>query len=365
MTGMFAINGDSVSAVRRPVFEVRFGGGGATAGLSAAANLVPSADDPWARSVRVINVETGLAPFVDIVTVDMAADEEAPEVALDDEGTISLGYDDSSAELVFTATVSDICCNVQSTKRLNGVNGGVSLSRLRINQSYEQQSAGEIVTDLAAQAGVDTDAVESGTDLPFYVIDDRRSIWDHIARLAQDSGYGAYITTANRLYFGPLSMGQAVQTFTYGNDILAFQSTQRSGPLTGYKVLGEGAAGSEGDDAWCWIVKDPASVTAETGDGPGTRLVARPALRSAEAVQAAADGLAAAGQRRLNTGRVLTAGAPVVTVGSTIELADLPVAAFNGACLVTRVIHEYSKRHGFVSRIDFGQTEANGIGGLL
>jgi phage protein D len=236
---------------------------------------------------------------------------------------------------------------------------------LRLNQSYEQQSAGDIVADLAAQAGVDTDTNESGTDLPLYVIDDRRSAWDHIARLAQDSGYGAYITTDNRLYFGPLATGQAVQTFTYGHDILAFQSTQIGSLPTVYTVVGEGAAGSEGDDAWCWIVKDPASVTAETGDGPGTRIVARPSMRSAAAVQAGADGLAAAGQRRLNTGRVLTAGAPVVTVGSTIELSDLPVAALNGACLVMRVIHEYSKRHGFVSRIDFCQTGANGIGGLL
>ena len=365
MTGLFAINGDSVSAVRRPVFEVSFGGGGATGGLSAAADLVQGADDPWARSVKIINVEAGLAPFVDLATVDMAADMEAPEVAIDDQGTISLGYDDSSAELVFTATVSDISCDVQGTQRLHGVNGSVSLSRLRLNQSYEQQSAGDIVGDLAAQAGVDTDTTESGTDLPFYVIDDRRSAWDHIARLAQDSGYGAYITTENRLYFGPLATGQAVQTFTYGIDILAFQSTQSGSLPAVFKVVGEGAAGSEGDDAWCWIVKDPSSVTAETGDGPGTLILARPALRSAEAAQTAADGLAAAGQRHLNTGRVLTAGAPVVTVGSTIEFVDLPVAAFNGACLVTRVIHEYSKRHGFVSRIDFCQTETNGIGGLL
>ena len=49
---MFAFNGDSTSAVRRPVIEVNFGAGGASGGLSAAVGLGQGADDPWARSVR-------------------------------------------------------------------------------------------------------------------------------------------------------------------------------------------------------------------------------------------------------------------------------------------------------------------------
>lgn len=346
----------TANAVRKPLCEVSFGPGG---GLSL------DSEDPWQRSTVTVSMRSALAPHTDAVIILLSGDAQAPEVANEDEGEINLGYDDDDLHLVFTAVVGNIRRSIHGSTRIEAVNGACALAKLRINQSYEQQAAGDIVSDLASQAGVDTDTVESGADLPFYVIDDRRSAWDHIARLARDSGFGAYITTENRLYFGPLATGQAVQTFTYGIDVLAFQSTQSGSLPTVYAVVGEGAAGSEGDDAWCWILKDPASVTAETGDGPGTRIVARPILRSAEAAQAAADALAAAGQRNLNTGRVLTPGAPVVTVGSTIELADLPVAVLNGACLVTRVIHEYSKRHGFVSRIDFCQTEADGIGGLL
>ena len=357
-------NNDASDAVHKPGLTISFGGGEAGA-LSANLVTVTGGDDPWQRSLVALKTESATAPMVDTTALLLAADDQAPSVEPGDEGTVALGYEDSSIDTVFTASVSSVEYSIDGITRIICVNGSTDLSQLHLNQSYEQQSAGDIVADLAAQAGVDTETVESGTDLPFHVIDDRRSAWEHIARLAQDSGYGAYITTGNRLYFGPLATDQAFQTFTYGIDILAFQSTQSGSLPTVYTVVGEGAAGSKGDDAWCWIVKDPSSVAAETGDGPGTRIVARPNLRSAEAVQAAADGLAAAGQRRLNTGRVLTAGAPAVTVGSTIELADLPVAAFNGAGLVTRVIHEYSKRHGFVSRIDFRQTETNGIGGLL
>jgi hypothetical protein len=45
-------------------------------------------------------------------------------------------------------------------------------------------------------------------------------------------------------------------------------------------------------------------------------------------------------------------------------MADLPRDALNGACLAMRVRHDYSKGHGFVSRIDFCKPEANGGGGL-
>jgi phage protein D len=282
-----------------------------------------------------------------------------------DQGEVRMGYENDATQVVFTAMVDALDDTIHGFTRIQAVNSGALLSRLRINQSYEQQGAGDIVSDLAGQAGVETDKVESGTDLPFYVIDDRRSAWDHIALLAQKSGFCAYFTTENKLYFGPLATGQAVQTFTYGIDILAFESTQAAGPSTAYKVVGEGAAGSDGDEAWSWLVKDPASMTAEAGDGDGQTVVALPALRSAEAVQSAADGLAAAAQRRLNTGRMITAGAPAVTVGSTIEMADLPKDALNGPCLAMRVSHEYSKRHGFVSRIDFCKPKANGMGGVL
>jgi hypothetical protein len=363
MTGNIAINGDSVSAVRRPVFEVSFGSSGASGGLSAAVDLVQGADDPWARSVKVINVEAGLAPFVDVVTVDMAADEEAPQIALDDEGTISLGYNDSSAELVFTATVSDISYNVHDIQRVNGVNGGVSLSRLRINQSYEQQNAGDIVNDLVSQASVETDTIEDGVDFPFFVIDDRQNAYQHIATLARKSGYVAYFTTEGKLYFGPLITGQAVQTFTYGVDILSFQATQTAAAVDTFTVVGEGAAGSHGAEAWGWLVKDPVSVSAQAGDGSRQRIVPYAALRSAEAVQAAADGAVTAAALTAYTGRISVPGAPAVVVGSSIEIVEVPQDELNGSCLVMMVQHQYSKPGGFISLIDFGKSGDAGPGG--
>lgn len=367
MASMFALNGDSSSAVRRPVIEIDFGGGGAGGGLSAAVGLGQAADDPWARSLVLVKIETGLAPFVDVVTVNVAADEEAPEVALDDEGSISLGYNDSTTELVFTAIVNNISYNVHGTQQLKGVNGGALLSRLRINQSYEQQSAGDIVNDLASQAGVDTDTVESGIDLPFYVLDDRSNAYQHITTLARKSGYLTYFTTEGKLYFGPYADGQAVQTFNYRIDILSLQVKETT-PLTeSVTTIGEGAAGAEGQEAWSWLIKDPGTVTAEAGEGQQVRVISDASLRSSEASQSAADSIAGAASRTALTGTITVPGAPLVVVGSTIEIADAPHDNLNGTCMVSWVCHRYSKQQGYISVIDFNKSsaEGGGLGGLI
>lgn len=342
------------TAVRRPMLSINMGGAGAVAG--------PMGADPWQRSTQSIMTCCAMALHADLAIIRLAGDNQAPAVAVADGGGISLGYEDDAAALVFTAVVDRVYFTIHGTRCIEAVNGSSALSRLRINQSYEQQSAGDIVSDLASQAGVETDSVESGMDLPFYVIDDRRSAWEHIALLAQLCGYAAYFSTENKLCFGALSAGQAVQTFTYGVDILALEAIQAESPAGTFVVVGEGAAGSQGEAAWSWLIKDPASVTAEAGSGQGRKVITAPSLRSAQAVQSAADGLAAAAQRKVNTGRIVTAGAPAVTVGAAVEIADLPEDALNGTCLVMRVVHAFSKQSGFISRIDF--CKPGGGGGL-
>jgi len=359
------ITSQTTNTLRRPKQLVSIGAG--SVGLASISNpLSGGVEDPWARSVAKINVDVGLAPFVDIATVEIIADTQAPQVALDDEGTISLGYNDSTTELVFSAIVNNIGSNVHGSQHLSGVNGGVALSRLRINQSYEQQSAGDIVSDLAGQADVETDTVESGIDLPFYVIDDHYNAYQHIDRLARQSGFIAHFTIEGKLYFGPQQAGQAVHTFSYANDILELRVQQNNSSSSAVTVIGEGAAGSEGQDAWSWLIKDPGAVTSEAGDGK-SRLISDAALRSSEACQAAADGRAARAAALALSGSILTAGVPAVVVGSTIEIADAPGEAMNGDFFVNRISHHYSKQHGFTSLIHFRKSGDSGglLGGLL
>jgi phage protein D len=348
---------NSATAVRQPVFEIGFGGDGLM-------DMGLGGEDPWQRSTASLTVDTALAPFVDTAVIVMSADGQSPDAAVDDEGAIALGYADDEAVTVFSAVIDQVASSLHGFSRISAVNGGAALAGLRINQSYEQQTAGDIVNDLAGQAGVDTDTVESGVELPFYVIDDRWNAYQHIARLAGQSGFCAYFTVDNGLYFGPLAEGSTLQTFHYGEDILALQ-VQTTGAPDGIVVVGQGAAGSQGEEAWAWLVKDPSPVRAEAGQGAVQAVLSDAALRSAEAVRSAADGRSAAIGAAAVTGRIAVPGAPRITVGGTIEIVDVPQAEANGACLVQRVRHRFSKRDGYLTILDICKPAGtNGSGGM-
>jgi phage protein D len=362
-------------AVRRPAFAMQFGGGGGAGGglggltgsAASALGMGGGGADPWQETVIAITVTTGLAPAVNTADVWLAAGERAPEVAVGDTGSISLGYEDSPPEPVFTGRVEAVRRDFQGRLRLTATDGGAALSRLRVNKSYEGQAGGEIVRDLAGEAEVDTATVEPGSQFPFYVMDDRRSAYDQIASLARKCGFLAYVTPAGELSFAPPSAGgQAIQTFTYGVDILALEVTEGEPPLGAVTIVGEGAAGSQGQDAWSWLIKDPSAVKGTAGSGGPARIVSDPSLRSAAAAQQAADGAAAAAAALATMGTLLAPGAPAVAVGLTIEIASAPEDSLNGTYMVRAVRHRYDKDAGFTTLIQFSATpSASGAAGLL
>lgn len=363
--------GSAAPAVRRPTFAVSFGeGGGAGLGgalaAGAAALGVGGAADPWQQSVVSVSVECGLAPAVDGMEVCFAAGEGAPAAAVGDEGSVKLGYEDDSTELVFTGAVDCVRYGVQGLTRLRATNGGAALSRLRVNVSYEQQTAGDVVRDLASQAEVETETVEDGVDLPYYVVDAQTNAYQQIEILARKSGCMAFFTNEGKLSFVALETGQAVQTFNYGVDILSMHVTQASAQSGEVLVYGEGAAGSQGRDAWSWLVKDPSPVRKSAGDGKPKRERQDSALRTGDAVQAAADGAANAAGHAMFTGKLLVPGAPLVVAGATIEVAGAPDETFNGSYLVRGLRHRYSKLQGFTTLIFFSKgAGGGGLGGLL
>lgn len=343
----------SGSAVRRPVLEAGFG-----AGVDV---------DVWKRHVVSITVESGLAPFADEVVVCLSGGGEAPAVAVDDPGTISLGYEDGATELAFTGQVASVHHSVHAITRVTAVNGSALLPQLRVNQSYEQQAAGDVVKDLAGKAGVTTGTIEGGVSLPFCVIDDGQNAYQHIAALSKKSGYLAYFTPEGDLNFTPFIGGQAVQTFGYGEDVLSLHATEASPVVRAVTTVGEGAAGSQGQEAWSWLVKDPSSVMGSAGDGGVGRLIQDASLRSGNAAQSAAEGIANAADRMGLTGELLVPGSPAVVVGSAIAVVDALQDALNGLFLVRRVRHRFSKAEGFTTLICFGKTADGvpGLGGLL
>lgn len=333
-------------AVRRPAVEVRFGDA-----------------EAWAQALVSVTVEAGIGPGVDVVEVIAAAGNGGPVAAVGDAGTVALGYDDASAEQVFAGEIESVGHSIHGTLRLTAVNGGAALARLRLNRSYEQQATGDVISDLAGEAGVTTATIEAGVDLPFYVVDDRRTAWEHVAALARRSGCWIYFNPDGELEVVAVEAGSAVQTFTYGEDVLGLEMAEATPLVSGVRAVGEGAAGSEGEEAWCWLVKDPSAVAAEAGDAP-RREVPDPALRSADVATTAAEGHLASTGLLAVTGRLLVPGSPAVVPGATIEIADAPEESLNGSFLVRHVRHRYAKAAGFTTLIAFSKMAGGAGGGL-
>jgi hypothetical protein len=341
--------GTAAPAVRRPVFEVRIG-------------TAPASQ--WKEAVVSFTVEAGLAPAVDAAEVFVSPLKDAPSASLDDSAAISAGYEDAAASAIFQGKISAIRVGIRGLTRLTGVNGGAPLARLRISQGYEQRTAGEIVTDLAGRASVDTDNIEDGVTYPFYAVDDGRSVWQHIASLARKNGLAAWLTTEGKLTMRSLGSGSPVQTFTYAQDIQALEVVSASSVAGQVTAIGEGAAGTQGGDAWAWLVEDASSITAQSGSGDPARLLVDASLRSADAARRAASGAAGALSRSQIRGRMLVPGAPSVTAGSVVAIAGAPQDSLDGQALVERVIHRYSKAGGFTTVIGFSLTPGGGAGGL-
>lgn len=168
---------------------------------------------------------------------------------------------------------------------------------------------------------------------------------------------------ADRLQFVGPRAGEPVQTFTYGLDILALEIGHATPVRGAVMAIGEGAAGSQGQDAWSWVVKDASGVRGRAGDGPSERLTHDASLRSLADAQRAADSMAAAAQSLTATGTLMVPGAPAVTVASTIEIVDAPHESLNGRFLVTQVRHQFSRRRGFTTVTAFCRVP-DGAGGL-
>jgi phage protein D len=324
-------------------------------------SVANEAPDAWAEHLLGCEVRMALLPNVDRVRLILAA--AGPNPAIADPGEIALGYEDAGTSAVFSGEVSDVRDALDGTRTVTLCNASAKLARARANTSYERQSAGDIVRDLASQAGADVGTVEPGTNYPFLAIDDGRSLLDHVAALARRSGFIATFDAQGALEFRSAGQTPSVQTFHYGADVLSVELSRGAPRLGTARVIGEGAAGSEGQDAWSWLLKDPQSLTSNAGQGAPTRLTIEPSLRSAQATQSAADAVSRRAAHDAEIGSVCVAGAPLVRPGSVVELAGMPHAPLDGAVLVTSVVHAFDKRRGFTTRLRFAKQAASGLPG--
>ncbi|BBH71865.1 hypothetical protein ACTI_85500 [Actinoplanes sp. OR16] len=278
--------------------------------------------------------------------------------------TVVLTAGDRSAT-VMTAEVQAVESGPERV-RVTGATATQILAGTRVNQVYENQTAGQIVADLARQAGVTTGTVDQGGRIPYFVAHESRSVLRCLRELARRDGLDLYCDVQNRLTMTKFAKTGPDHVLRYGVDLLALQLTGRRPVADAVRVVGESAASSRGTGAWHRLARDNPPTGGGSGSGGRTLAAQDGAVRS----KAAADAYATAWLGELNdqasAGRLRVLGHPGIVLGDAVEIAGAPRPELNGLFKVTAVRHVLNKRDGFVTRVAFtGQGGASAAAGLL
>jgi hypothetical protein len=263
---------------------------------------------------------------------------------------VELGWDGDTT-LVFTGQVEAVTRQV-ADMTVTCAGSQMKLMRARSDRAFASQPAGQVVSALCGDSGVDTDTVEDGIDLPSYLVDSARRGWEHCLGLAQRCGFDLYCTQSGALVFGPFTATTADWTFRYGADVLSATVT-RWHPSDGMAVVPESPSSGQGDEASAWLVMDPSPYRGEAGS-PVTLVLSDPMLRTKEAADSSASGRMAFRQRVTISGSVQLMGNPAVTLGEALALDGMPDDSLNDTYQVLAVRHVLDGRRGFRTVVALG-----------
>jgi hypothetical protein len=269
-------------------------------------------------------------------------------VAVGDAVTIELGDADDGTEKVFTGIVTEL------RQQMGGYtiwcsSALQSLSRLRVNKTYEQQKAGDIVSDIAGIASLGTGNVESGLTYPFYAIGADRHLAAHAQALAARDGFDFFTDADDALVFAAYAADPSHE-LRYGAEIIAYFCEEQAAQVEGVEVYGESPASlGQGDKAYSWLTKE--DVKGNAGNSSGNVLrVADPSIRNQDAAGTAAEKLLAAmGTKK--KGWVEALGTPGPVLGGAITLTDLPDGGPSGSFKITGIRHQLDKQRGFITTV--------------
>ncbi len=314
--------------------------------------IVDTTDEPQASTVVALTVTLDLETPADCATLVMGqVGSFRPAKGV--EAKIELGYADNGG---LTRVLSGSLTAVEpglTTRRLVVHSAAATLLRSYADTTHENKTAGDIVQELAGAAGIAVAKADTGISFPAYVVDGRRSAWQHLRELTDLCGFDLYLNPDGELVFESFAGGRTVHLFDYGRDLIALEQRQSPPRAEAVEAWGESPTGAEGEEAWGWLTKDFSGSKGSAGSGEPTLLLERPVLRTASAAQSAAAALYRDLQRRAVRGRLLVLGNPAVKLGDAIRLQQNPEAELNATFQVRSVTHRISKAKGFTTQIGF------------
>ena len=280
------------------------------------------------------------ADSVEVVLRDV---KSVSKVKIDDPVTISLGFGSKQTQ-VFSGIVDAIQASISSL-RLLGLSQMVKLMKLRLNQSYLKQNAGDIVKDVCNKTGVSAGDIQDGVALPSFYISHDVPTYDCVRALAERSGYDVYLTPKNKLNFKEYNP-TTIHNLAYGKDVLHVEAAHLS-PAKGARVFGESPSSMKGSDTAHWLTKD--EVEGSAGSGPGL-LLSDPAIRDKATADAVARSRLAQARQTL-CASIVSYGKPEVKLGDSVNLDGFSNKLLKGGFKVRTVEHSFDKTSGFKTRI--------------
>lgn len=314
--------------------------------------LVDTTKEPKASTVTELRVELDMDAPADRLVL-MLGQVDGLKPALDDQASVELGYaDNGGLQQVLSGSVVTVEPGL-TTSRVIAYTAAHKLLRSFTDKTFESKTAGEIVNDLCSQASVDVDTADDGITFPAYVVDARRNFYQHMRYLADLCGFDLYFNSDGKLVFQEFQSGNTVHVFEFAKHVVEMKVTHAPAFAQSVQVWGESPTATKGDNAWPWLTKDFSNSKGAAGSGSPVQLLERPALRTSDAAQAAADAAGTQLQRRTLQGRVLTIGRPQVQLGDAIQFQSMPDSSLNANFQVRSVVHSLTKSGGFTTKVGF------------
>lgn len=315
--------------------------------LTIGSTTIDSSADPTASNIVSIEVNLDMDIPADSFNIVLGQVKNL-SVKKGDSTKIELGYKDTLVKVI-EGTIETIEPGITQA-RIIGLNSISKLLNLRINQVYENQTAGAIVADLANQSGLTIGGKEDGIKFPFYTIDSTKNGYEHIKELAKRCGFDLYLTPESKLVFKEFTKTSADFTFEYGKDIIDFEKYVTEEIASQIVVFGESPVSSQGDETSHWLTKSFESHKGTAGSD--LKLVIEDAtIKTKEAAEAFAKAELNTIKKNTVSGTMKILGNPNVKLSDAIEIKKMPDEEMNGIFQVRSVSHSLSKETGFITKV--------------
>ncbi|RLF10787.1 MAG: hypothetical protein DRJ62_04590 [Thermoprotei archaeon] len=307
-------------------------------------SIGPSTFEPGGLELIDLEVSVSMDSYLDQVKATFTHTPKTLRLRRGDEISVELGYE-KGLKKVFKGVVKEVHVGTSKVKVV-GYNDSHKLLELRVDQTYEGQSAGSIVSDLASRAGVSVEEVMDGLSFSQYVVDKRKSAYHHIRDLALKCGFDAYFNPNGELVFKRYEE-KDVHEAHYGKNLIDVEVYEVEPLISGVVVYGESPASFKGADTSHWLAKREV----EGSSGSGIKLsVYDPTVKDKDSAEKVAEALLRELVRAVK-GYVKIVGRSEVKLGDTVEIKGVPYDAANGKYQVRTVEHVFNVDEGFTTSI--------------